>query len=153
MKISTEKYLIYLIFLVFSILSWLSIIHTKKILNRIQNPISLVLFTSLINVITLIIIISLEFNSSPQESIHDLLSVSSTDLLLLVAIAMIFTFGRITFSTSLKHHDPRTIKISGFMVSTFVSGGALYLLRDKTFTTSRYAGFLLMAIGGYLFIT
>jgi drug/metabolite transporter (DMT)-like permease len=90
--------------------------------------------------------------SSPRDTLRDIDSIASRDMLILLLIAVIFSIGRIIFSTLLKHHDPRTIKISGYMISTLVSGGALYLMKRKSFTASRYLGFTLFAIGGYLFI-
>lgn len=152
MQVLKEKYSIYCVFLVFSILSWISITHTKKVLVYIKHPISLVIFMSFITFLLMLFMVGTGFVSSPGDTWRDIESITSNDMLLLLLIALIFSFGRIIFTTLLKHHDPRTIKISGYMISTLVSGGALYLMKRKSFTTSRYLGFALLAIGGYLFI-
>ena len=152
MQVLKEKYSIYFVFLVFSMLSWFSIRHTKKILVHIKNPISLVMFMSFVTFILMLFIIGCGFISSLGDTWRDIESITSNDMLVLLIIAVIFLIGRILFTTLLKHHDPRTIKISGYMISTLVSGGALYLMKRKSFTASRYLGFTLLAIGGYLFI-
>lgn len=152
MQVLKEKYSIYCVFLVFSLLSWISITHTKKILVHIKNPISLVILMSFITFILMLFMVGCGIVSSPRDTLRDIDSIASRDMLILLLIAVIFSIGRIIFSTLLKHHDPRTIKISGYMISTLVSGGALYLMKRKSFTASRYLGFTLFAIGGYLFI-
>lgn len=152
MKILKEKYSIYCVFLVFSILSWFSITHTKKILNQMENPISLVGLMSVLTCFIVLFTIGTGLVSSPDNTRRDIESIKQNDLLILVIIGLVFTIGRVMFSSLLKHHDPRTIKISGYMISTLVSGGALYVMKRRSFTASRYLGFALMAFGGYLFI-
>ena len=152
MNFLEKEYSIYCVFLVFSILSWLSMLHVKKILVKIDQPTSLVMFMSLVKFIIILGIVLSGVIVSPTNTLKDIKIIESTDIALLVLIAIIFTIGRILFSSLLKHHDPRTIKISGYMISTLVSGGALYVMKRKSFTASRYLGFAFMALGGYLFI-
>lgn len=152
MQFLKEKYSIYCVFLIFSILSWVSITHTKRILDDIRNPISLVILSSFLTFIIILFMVCSGITSSPKDTWKDIGSIASNDMLLLLLVAVVFSFGRILFTTLLKHHDPRTIKITGYMISTLVSGGALYAMKRKSFTPSRYLGFTLMAIGGYLFI-
>lgn len=152
MKVFEKEYSIYCIFLVFSILSWLSILHVKKILLMIEQPLSLVMFMSFVKFIIILSIVLSGAIVSPSTILKDIKIIKPADIALLILIAIIFTIGRILFSTLLKHHDPRTIKISGYMISTVVSGGALYVMKRKNFTTSRYVGFALMALGGFLYI-
>ncbi len=107
---------------------------------------------SFITFIIMLFMVGCGFVSSLGNTWRDIETIAPNDMLLLLLIALIISFGRILFTTLLKHHDPRTIKISGYMISTLVSGGALYLMKRKSFTASRYLGFTLLAIGGYLFI-
>lgn len=117
-----------------------------------ENPISLVGLMSVVTCFIVLFTIGTGLVSSPDNTRRDIESIKQNDLLILVIIGLIFTIGRVMFSSLLKHHDPRTIKISGYMISTLVSGGALYVMKRRSFTASRYLGFALMAFGGYLFI-
>jgi protein-S-isoprenylcysteine O-methyltransferase Ste14 len=118
----------------------------------IEQPLSLVMFMSFVKFIIILSIVLSGAIVSPSTILKDIKIIKPADIALLILIAIIFTIGRILFSTLLKHHDPRTIKISGYMISTVVSGGALYVMKRKNFTTSRYVGFALMALGGFLYI-
>lgn len=152
MSLLEKEYSIYAILFVFSIVSWISILQIKKLLVKMENPISLVLFMSFVNFIIIFGIVFSGIFSTQNEIWNDITSIETFDIALLVLTAIISSVGRILFSTLLKYHDPRTMKISGYMMSTLVSGSALYLMRREIFTTSRYIGFTMMALGGYLFI-
>ena len=44
------------------------------------------------------------------------------------------------------------MRISSFMISMAVSGGAVYIMGERELTIYRIIGFILMSIGGYLFM-
>lgn len=152
MSLLEKEYSIYAIFFVFSIVSWLSMLQIKKLLVQMEKPISLVLLMSFVNFIIIFGIVFSGILTTQNEIWRDITSIETFDIALLVLTAIFSSVGRILFSTLLKYHDPRTMKISGYMMSTLVSGTALYLMRRETFTASRYIGFTMMAFGGYLFI-
>ena len=153
MDIPSDKYFMYIIFLCYSVLSWLSILHTKKILYDIKHPISLVLLTTLIGFIVTSMAITINILSSTKETIVDLRNVGFQNGIIFIVLTIAFTFGRIIFTSILKHHDPRIIRISSYIITTAVSAIALYLLHDKSFNTLNYMGFALMSMGGFLIIT
>ena len=70
----------------------------------------------------------------------------------LTALGILGTFIGVIASNLLKYHDVSDMEMSGFMISLFVSGIAIYLLAEKEFTISRFMGFILLLIGGYFFM-
>lgn len=152
MNFLEKEYSIYGIFFIYSILSWFGIIHIKKILNKIKKPISLALLMYFIKWLIMLSIVIFGIVSSHQDIWNDITSIERNDIIILVLLGVVFTIGRLLFYELLKYHDPRVIKISKYIIAMLVSSGALYVLKKKNFTTSRYFGFVLMAFGGYLFI-
>tara|TARA_B100000686_G_C15862464_1_gene512596 strand:+ start:29 stop:487 length:459 start_codon:yes stop_codon:yes gene_type:complete len=133
-------------YLLLSSLSWLAICNSKYMLSKI-SPISLVFLTSILNFSFLLFIIIY----SKKNILSDLKKISSKEFLIFIGFALIFSCSKIFSSNLLKFHDIQTIKIYSFMISVFISGLALYILEKKQLNINRILGFIIMAIGGYMF--
>ena len=133
-------------YLLLSSLSWLAICNSKYMLSKI-SPISLVFLTSILNFSFLSFIIFF----SKKNILSDLKKISSKEFLIFIGFALIFSCSKIFSSNLLKFHDIQTIKIYSFMISVFISGLALYILEKKQLNINRIIGFIIMAIGGYMF--
>tara|TARA_B100000965_G_scaffold325571_1_gene287860 strand:- start:349 stop:807 length:459 start_codon:yes stop_codon:yes gene_type:complete len=133
-------------YLLLSSLSWLAICNSKYMLSKI-SPISLVFLTSILNFSFLSFIIIY----SKKNILSDLKKISSKEFLIFIGFALIFSCSKIFSSNLLKFHDIQTIKIYSFMISVFISGLALYILEKKQLNINRIIGFIIMAIGGYMF--
>ena len=133
-------------YLLLSSLSWLAICNSKYMLSKI-SPISLVFLTSILNFTFLSFIIIY----SKKNILNDLKKISSKEFLIFIGFALIFSCSKIFSSNLLKFHDIQTIKIYSFMISVFISGLALYILEKKQLNINRILGFIIMAIGGYMF--
>ena len=133
-------------YLLLSCLSWLAICNSKYMLSKI-SPISLVFLTSILNFTFLSFIIIY----SKKNILNDLKKISSKEFLIFIGFALIFSCSKIFSSNLLKFHDIQTIKIYSFMISVFISGLALYILEKKQLNINRILGFIIMAIGGYMF--
>tara|TARA_A100001015_G_scaffold76776_1_gene85204 strand:+ start:1343 stop:1801 length:459 start_codon:yes stop_codon:yes gene_type:complete len=133
-------------YLLLSSLSWLAISNSKYMLSKI-TPISLVFLTSILNFTFLLFIIIY----SKKNILSDLKKISSKEFLIFIGFALMFSCSKIFSSNLLKFHDIQTIKIYSFMISVFISGLALYILEKKQLNINRIIGFIIMAIGGYMF--
>tara|TARA_B100000902_G_scaffold325384_1_gene319994 strand:- start:88 stop:558 length:471 start_codon:yes stop_codon:yes gene_type:complete len=137
-------------FLLLSSLSWLAICNSKYMLSKI-NPISLVFLTSMLNFIFLLFIIIYNSVNLKQNILSDIKNINSKEFLIFIGFALIFSCSKIFSSYLLKLHDIQTIKIYSFMITVFISGLALYILEKKQLNINRIFGFIIMAIGGYMF--
>lgn len=137
-------------YLLLSCLSWLAICNSKYVLSKI-NPISLVFLTSILNFSFLLLIIFYKSIYSKKNILSDLNKLNSKEILIFIGFALLFASSKIFSSTLLKYHNIQTIKIYSFMISVFISGLALYILEKKQLNTNRIFGFIIMAIGGYMF--
>jgi len=134
-------------YLLLSSLSWLAICNAKYMLSKI-NPLTLVFITSILNFSFLLFII---IYSSKKNILSDLKKITSKEYLIFIGFAIIFSCSKIFSSNLLKLHDVQTVKIYSFIITVLVSGLALYILEKKELNINRIIGFIIMAIGGYMF--
>ena len=146
-----SKYAVYMFFLLTSIFGWLTASYEKGLLKKI-NPTTMVFFDTIIATIVLGAIIITQYRKEPQKTVKEFSQLSNSDLWKITALGIFGTFIGVSASNLLKYHDVSDMEMSGFMISLFVSGIAIYLLAEKKFTTSRFMGFILLLIGGYFFM-
>ena len=146
-----SKYAVYIFFLLTSVFGWLTASYEKGLLKKI-NPTTMVFFDTIIATIVLGTIIITQYRKEPQKTVKELSQLSNSDLLKITALGIFGTFIGVSASNLLKYHNVSDMEMSGFMISLFVSGIAIYLLSEKKFTTSRFMGFILLLIGGYFFM-
>ena len=146
-----SKYAVYTFFLLTSIFGWLTASYEKGLLKKI-NPITIVFFDTIIATFVLGIIILTQYRQKPNKTIKEFSKLSTSDLWKITALGVLGTFIGVSASNLLKYHDVSDMELSGFMISLFVSGIAIYLLAEKKFTVSRCMGFILLLIGGYFFM-
>ena len=137
-------------YLLLSSLSWLAIYNSKYMLSKI-TPMSLVFLTSILNFTFLSFIIIYNSVYSKKNILNDLKKINFKEFIIFIGFALIFSCSKIFSSNLLKFHDIQTIKICSFMISVFINGLALYMLEKKQLNISRIFGFIIMAIGGYMF--
>tara|TARA_B100000424_G_C22777642_1_gene418393 strand:- start:133 stop:603 length:471 start_codon:yes stop_codon:yes gene_type:complete len=137
-------------YLLLSSLSWLAIYNSKYMLSKI-TPMSLVFLTSILNFTFLSFIIIYNSVYSKKNILNDLKKINFKEFIIFIGFALIFSCSKIFSSNLLKFHDIQTIKICSFMISVFINGLALYILEKKQLNINRILGFIIMAIGGYMF--
>ena len=146
-----SKYAVYVFFLLTSVFGWLTASYEKNLLKKI-NPITMVFFDTIIASFVLGTIIITQYRKKPDKTIKEFSKLSTSDLWKITALGVFGTFIGVSASNLLKYHDVSDMEMSGFMISLFVSGIAIYLLAEKDFTISRLIGFTLLLIGGYFFM-
>ena len=146
-----SRYAVYTFFLLTSVFGWLTASYEKGLLKKF-NPITMVFFDTIIATFVLGSILISQYRRKPQKTIREFTKLSFDDIWKLTALGIFGTFIGVVASNLLKYHDVSDMEMSGFMISLFVSGIAIYLLAEKEFTISRFMGFILLIIGGYFFM-
>ena len=146
-----SRYAVYTFFLLTSVFGWLTASYEKGRLKKF-NPITMVFFDTIIATFVLGSILISQYRRKPQKTIREFTKLSFDDTWKLTTLGILGTLIGVIASNLLKYHDVSDMEMSGFMISLFVSGIAIYLLAEKEFTISRFMGFILLIIGGYLFM-
>mgnify|MGYP003634212899 CR=1 FL=1 len=150
MSILKNKNSIYVFYVLVASIGWITSTYAKHIIGKIP-PTALVLFDLSISFIFIILLV-LFTTSKESNPINDLRGLTNLEWLGLVGLGLFGTTVRVFASSLLKHHAVETMRISAFMISMAVSGGAVYLLGEKELNVYRVIGFIMMAVGGYLFM-
>lgn len=150
MSILKNKNSVYVFYILVASIGWITSTYAKHIIGKI-SPTALVLFDLSISFIFINLLV-LFTTSKESNHINQLRGLTNLEWAGLVGLALFGTTVRVFASSLLKHHAVETMRISGFMISMAVSGGAVYLLGEKELTIYRVIGFTMMAVGGYLFM-
>lgn len=150
MSILKNKNSVYVFYILVASIGWITSSYAKHIIGKI-TPTALVLFDLSISFVFINLLV-LFTNSKDSNPINELRGLSNLEWLGLAGLGLFGTTVRVFSSSLLKHHAVETMRISAFMISMAVSGGAVYLLGEKEVTIYRIIGFIMMAIGGYLFM-
>ena len=150
MSILKNKNSVYVFYILVASIGWITSSYAKHIIGKI-TPTALVLFDLSISFVFINLLV-LFTNSKDSNPINELRGLSNLEWLGLAGLGLFGTTVRVFSSSLLKHHAVETMRISAFMISMAVSGGAVYLLGEKELTIYRIIGFIMMAIGGYLFM-
>lgn len=150
MSILKNKNSVYVFYILVASIGWITSSYAKHIIGKI-TPTALVLFDLSISFVFINLLV-LFTNSKESNPINELRGLSNLEWLGLAGLGLFGTTVRVFSSSLLKHHAVETMRISAFMISMAVSGGAVYLLGEKELTIYRIIGFIMMAIGGYLFM-
>jgi hypothetical protein len=150
MSVLKNKNAVYIFYVVVAIIGWATSAYAKHIVKKI-TPKALVLFdlASSFIFISLLVI----FTSNGKNSvISELRNLTNTEWLGLAGLGLFGTSVRVFASSLLQYHAVETMKLSGFMISMAVSGGAVYILAAQQFTLYKAIGLALMTAGGYIFM-
>ena len=150
MSILKNKYSVYVFYILVASIGWITSSYAKHIIGKI-TPTALVLFDLSISFVFINLLV-LFTNSKESNPINELRGLSNLEWLGLAGLGLFGTTVRVFSSSLLKHHAVETMRISAFMISMAVSGGAVYLLGEKELTIIRVIGFIMMSVGGYLFM-
>lgn len=151
MSVLKHKNAVYIFYLVVASIGWFTSLYAKRIVGKI-SPNALVLFDLTASFIFINIIILLSNKKGEQNPFNELRNLSNGELFGLAGLGLFGTSVRIFASSLLQHHAVETMRLSSFMISMAVSGGAVYLIGERELTIYRVIGFLLMATGGYMFM-
>lgn len=150
MSVLKNKNAVYIFYVVVAIIGWATSAYAKHIVKKI-TPKALVLFdlTASFIFISLLVI----FTSNGKNSvISELRNLTNTEWFGLAGLGLFGTSVRVFASMLLQYHAVETMKLSGFMISMAVSGGAVYILAAQQFTLYKAIGLALMTAGGYMFM-
>ena len=149
MSILKDKNTVYVFYTIVAIVGWVTSAYAKHIVKKI-SPTALVLFdltASFLFIVSLVM-----FFDNGKNPIVELRSLSNTEWLGLAGLGLFGTSVRVFASSLLQYHAVETMRLSGFMISMAVSGGAVYLMNMNQFTIYKALGLALMTAGGYLFM-
>ena len=149
MSVLKHKNAVYVFYTIVAIVGWMTSAYAKHIVKKI-SPTALVLFdltASFLFIVSLVM-----FFDNGKNPIVELRSLSNTEWLGLVGLGLFGTSVRVFASSLLQYHAVETMRLSGFMISMAVSGGAVYLMNMNQFTIYKALGLALMTAGGYLFM-
>lgn len=149
MNVLKHKNAVYVFYTIVAIVGWVTSAYAKHIVKKI-SPTALVLFdltASFLFIVSLVM-----FFDNGKNPIVELRSLSNTEWLGLAGLGLFGTSVRVFASSLLQYHAVETMRLSGFMISMAVSGGAVYLMNMNQFTIYKALGLALMTAGGYLFM-
>ena len=151
MSVLKHKNAVYIFYFVVASIGWITSAYAKHIVGKI-SPNALVLFDLTISFIFINLLVLLLNKKGDQNPINELRKLSNTEWLGLAGLGLFGTSVRLFASSLLQYHAVETMRLSSFMISMAVSGGAVYLMAERELTIYRVIGFLLMAAGGYMFM-
>ena len=151
MSVLKHKNAVYIFYFVVASIGWITSAYAKHIVGKI-SPNALVLFDLTISFIFINLLVLLLNKKGDQNPINELRKLSNTEWLGLAGLGLFGTSVRVFASSLLQYHAVETMRLSSFMISMAVSGGAVYLMAERELTIYRVIGFLLMATGGYMFM-
>ena len=151
MSVLKHKNAVYIFYLVVASIGWVTSAYAKRIVGKI-SPNALVLFDLTISFIFINLFILFVNKKGEQNPFNELRKLSNIEWLGLAGLGLFGTSVRVFASSLLQHHAVETMRLSSFMISMAVSGGAVYLMGERELTIYRVIGFLLMATGGYMFM-
>lgn len=151
MSVLKDKNAVYIFYLVVASIGWVTSAYAKRIVGKI-SPNALVLFDLTASFIFINILVLLSNKKGEQNPFNELINLSNIEWLGLAGLGLFGTSVRVFASSLLQHHAVETMRLSSFMISMAVSGGAVYLMGERDLTIYRVIGFLLMATGGYMFM-
>lgn len=149
MNVLKHKNAVYVFYTIVAIVGWVTSAYAKHVVKKI-SPTALVLFdltASFLFIVSLVM-----FFDNGKNPIVELRSLSNTEWLGLAGLGLFGTSVRVFASSLLQYHAVETMRLSGFMISMAVSGGAVYLMNMNQFTIYKALGLALMTAGGYLFM-
>lgn len=149
MSVLKHKNAVYVFYTIVAIVGWVTSAYAKHVVKKI-SPTALVLFdltASFLFIVSLVM-----FFDNGKNPIVELRSLSNTEWLGLAGLGLFGTSVRVFASSLLQYHAVETMRLSGFMISMAVSGGAVYLMNMNQFTIYKALGLALMTAGGYLFM-
>ena len=151
MSVLKHKNAVYIFYFVVASIGWITSAYAKHIVGKI-SPNALVLFDLTTSFIFINLLVLLLNKKGDQNPINELRKLSNTEWLGLAGLGLFGTSVRVFASSLLQYHAVETMRLSSFMISMAVSGGAVYLMAERELTIYRVIGFLLMAAGGYMFM-
>ena len=151
MSVLKHKNAVYIFYLIVASIGWITSAYAKHIVGKI-SPNALVLFDLTASFIFINIVVFLSNKKGDKNPFNELRNLSNIEWLGLAGLGLFGTSVRVFASSLLQHHAVETMRISSFMISMAVSGGAVYLMGERELTIYRVIGFLLMAVGGYMFM-
>tara|TARA_Y100000589_G_C27179373_1_gene640119 strand:- start:1994 stop:2452 length:459 start_codon:yes stop_codon:yes gene_type:complete len=151
MSVLKHKNAVYIFYFVVASIGWITSAYAKHIVGKI-SPNALVLFDLTTSFIFINLLVLLLNKKGDQNPINELRKLTNTEWLGLAGLGLFGTSVRVFASSLLQYHAVETMRLSSFMISMAVSGGAVYLMAERELTIYRVIGFLLMAAGGYMFM-
>ena len=151
MSVLKHKNAVYIFYFVVASIGWITSAYAKHIVSKI-SPTALVLFNLTTSFIFINLIVILFNKKGDKNVITELRKLSNMEWVGLAGLGLFGTIVRVFASSLLQYHAVETMRLSSFMISMAVSGGAVYLMAEREFTIYRVIGFLLMAAGGYMFM-
>ena len=151
MSVLKHKNAVYIFYFVVASIGWITSAYAKHIVGKI-SPNALVLFDLTTSFIFINLLVLLLNKKGDQNPINELRKLTNTEWLGLAGLGLFGTSVRVFASSLLQYHAVETMRLSSFMISMAVSGGAVYLMAERELTVYRVIGFLLMAAGGYMFM-
>ena len=151
MSVLKHKNAVYIFYFVVASIGWITSAYAKHIVGKI-SPNALVLFDLTTSFIFINLLVLLLNKKGDQNPINELRKLTNTEWLGLAGLGLFGTSVRVFASSLLQYHAVETMRLSSFMISMAVSGGAVYLMAERELTIYRVIGFLLMVAGGYMFM-
>tara|TARA_Y100000592_G_C5459650_1_gene313277 strand:- start:32 stop:490 length:459 start_codon:yes stop_codon:yes gene_type:complete len=151
MSVLKHKNAVYIFYFVVASIGWITSAYAKHIVGKI-SPNALVLFDLTTSFIFINLLVLLLNKKGDQNPINELRKLTNTEWLGLAGLGLFGTSVRVFASSLLQYHAVETMRLSSFMISMAVSGGAVYLMAERELTIYRVIGFLLMTAGGYMFM-
>lgn len=151
MSVLKHKNAVYIFYFVVASIGWITSAYAKHIVGKI-SPNALVLFDLTTSFIFINLLVLLFNKKGDQNPINELRKLTNTEWLGLAGLGLFGTSVRVFASSLLQYHAVETMRLSSFMISMAVSGGAVYLMAERELTIYRVIGFLLMVAGGYMFM-
>jgi hypothetical protein len=151
MSLLKHKNAVYIFYFVVASIGWVTSAYAKRIVGKI-SPNALVLFDLTASFIFINIFILILNKKGDKNPINELRNLSNMEWFGLAGLGLFGTTVRVFASSLLQYHAVETMRLSSFMISIAVSGGAIYLMAERELTIYRMLGFLLMTTGGYMFM-
>ena len=141
---------LYLFLIISSAIGWLASGIDTKLLKKL-SPLSLIIIDAFLVLMILLVSVPIYLKGDFSKLKKEISSINLRELMILLFIALIIILIELSGTYLLSLHGVGKIGINSYIINVAVSAIGIYLLMSKKLSLIHIIGFIMMAIGGYLF--
>jgi drug/metabolite transporter (DMT)-like permease len=136
---------------VLTTLLWGTSYFNETMMRRGVNPLTIIIISTLIAVLTTIYNLLNNKNYDYKIFIKDTKILNFTNIAIIIGLSIIIFYSKITASVLLKHHGTSTYKMLGLLLNLLLGGVFIYVIKKQTFSNLKLAGYILILCGSLLY--
>ena len=150
-KLLETKMGLFVFLSVMTTILWGSSYFNETMMNMGINPLTIIIMSTLIAVLTTIYNLLTHKNYNYKIFIKDAKLMNLLNISIIVILSIIIFYSKISASILLKHHGTGTYRMLSLLLNLLLGGLFIYIIKKEQFSNMKLFGYILILIGSIFY--